>query len=439
MTQTSKKDDAPITLAVINQPLCNRGDQAAFLALVERLKDIPGLRLLFLFIETDKAVRDFTGSVEGIQALAFPRLDRGQKWFRKMVRLPPILRKVMTVRPELRKYNRLIKQADYVLCAPGGVCLGKYRDWMHLWNLVNALDGKKKVAIYGRSIGPFDGSKKSDRLFRRRAVDVLQKAVFVSLRDKRSQQIAAELKIPFHPSIDTAFARTATAPLPDELAYLKTRRFAVFVPNQLDAWHPDFRKLPPQRLTTLYRAILDEILSRGYDAVLLPQLFGDKLIDHPYCRRLIRHADPNRTVLISDQYEADVQQAVIRRASLLIGARCHSVIFAIQNRVLFLALSYEHKIDGLLELLDLQDGSLPIAELLSDSGIARVSERIDWLEANRNSLLEKIKTAQQKARTIAGQSAALFASVIRKSECQNAALEKTPGPGPGGSAIQDTK
>ena len=55
--------------------------------------------------------------------------------------------------------------------------------------------------------------------------------------------------------------------------------------------------------------------------------------------------------VISDQYSSDIQQTIIQGASCLVGARYHSVVFAINNNVPFVALSYEHKISGLLETL----------------------------------------------------------------------------------------
>ena len=51
---------------------------------------------------------------------------------------------------------------------------------------------------------------------------------------------------------------------------------------------------------------------------------------------------------ISDKYNSDVQQTVIAGAQSVIGARYHSIVFAINNGVPFISLSYEHKMSGLL-------------------------------------------------------------------------------------------
>ena len=50
-----------------------------------------------------------------------------------------------------------------------------------------------------------------------------------------------------------------------------------------------------------------------------------------------------------------MQQFIIKDADFVVGARYHSIVFAIKCRTPFFALSYEHKIVGMLELLQLSD------------------------------------------------------------------------------------
>ena len=70
-----------------------------------------------------------------------------------------------------------------------------------------------------------------------------------------------------------------------------------------------------------------------------------------------------RVVVISDCYSSDIQQAIIAKSQLLVGARYHSIVFAINNGVPFLALSYEHKIMGLLETLKCEDRVIDISNV----------------------------------------------------------------------------
>ena len=60
---------------------------------------------------------------------------------------------------------------------------------------------------------------------------------------------------------------------------------------------------------------------------------------------------------------SNFQQTLISNAKLVIGARYHSIVFAINNEVPFISLSYEHKMNGLLEILDAEKRSVDIYEL----------------------------------------------------------------------------
>ena len=52
--------------------------------------------------------------------------------------------------------------------------------------------------------------------------------------------------------------------------------------------------------------------------------------------------------------------ATVPKSDFLIGARYHSIVFAINNNIPFVALSYEHKIAGLLKQLNKESQSVDI-------------------------------------------------------------------------------
>lgn len=53
------------------------------------------------------------------------------------------------------QYNELYKESDVVLCAPGGICMGGFQNWWHLFMLQLAKYIGKPLVYYGRSFGPF--------------------------------------------------------------------------------------------------------------------------------------------------------------------------------------------------------------------------------------------------------------------------------------------
>jgi len=401
-------------ITIINQPIYNRGDQAAFRGLIRLLQGRPDIDITVLFCYPEQGVRSFMEGVDGVKYVSFPRLRKKKKFFKRIVCLPKPFQKVVQLLPEVKRFNQCIKHSDYILCAPGGIDIGGYQNWRVIWRLTNALALKKKTGIYGRSIGPFHKENISARVFTHKATEVLRKADYLSLRDKRSQEIAEELGISYVPTIDTAFAYRPNCDLPAELSFLRELKYAVLVPNQLHSVR-NFKKFKRESFDILYRSIIEKILSRGYGVVMVPQLFGRKKGDRSYFEHLAGDYDSKKVFVVSDIYDSDIQQRVISNASFLVGARCHSIIFAINNHVPFLCLSYEHKMSGALELLGLSKYLLPLRELLGrDDGIGRVHTLLDSIIDNQLSILPELKDASTKARGIVENAFGEFLSTLNE-------------------------
>lgn len=109
---------------------------------------------------------------------------------------------------------------------------------------------------------------------------------------------------------------------------------------------------------------------------MLPQLYGvGAWGDQRYFEKLrAQSAHRDRIVVLPETVGSDVQQAVIAKARFMVGARYHSIVFAINNRVPFVALSYEHKMPGLLALLGLEERSVDVRSL----GQADFDEAACW-------------------------------------------------------------
>jgi len=401
-----------LKMTIINQPLCNRGDQAAHKALIKLLQD-HNIEITVLFIGSVQTVNLFAKDMYGVKYITIPPFRRKRKRIKRVMYLPSIFMKLMELIPEIRKYNNIIKKSDYVLCAPGGICMGGYKNWQHIWELANSLALKKRTGIYGRSIGPFYKKTSSGKTFKRRSIDILRKVDYLSLRDKRSQEIAKDLGVAYIPTIDTAFAYKPDCEIPEELDFLKSRRYAVFVPNQLYSWHPDFKLISQEKFDTFYISIVKSIIGKGYDVVMLPQLFGMRKTDLLYFQKLSKGFDPRKIVVVSDSYNSDIQQAIVRHSSFLAGARYHSIIFAINNNVPFLCLSYEHKMIDSLRLLDLDAYSLAIKDLLEQGNdIEKVSGLLDSILNKKASVTSEIKEASSNAERIVRRSFESFMSQL---------------------------
>jgi colanic acid/amylovoran biosynthesis protein len=394
-----------VKVLIINQHSLNRGDEAAARALYSFLDEDAGISRIDVLYNVADMDRSEYLILSGLQ----------KPWDHHSSHEPSLVEKALilltfilpfplvqflfrTLSERFHSEIALVESSDVAVNAPGGVNIGPYRGWMYLWRLYVALKLQKPVAIYSISFGPLP----RNIIFRRASLHVLRGVKFLSLRDRRSQEYAREYQIPFQPAIDTAFLdRHPMDSLPAELEYMEAQPYVVMVPNQLHEWHPNFGHVPPERADALYVAIVDCILEQDVRVVLLPQLFGRQNDSRYFESIRSKCRDKERVFCIEDKYDSFVQQRIIRSAQFLIGARYHSVVFAIRNHTPFIALSYEHKIEEMLSILDLSDCSIDLTELLSHDNIDGPIGRVRQAYATRISTRPRVEAAEKQARRIA--------------------------------------
>ena len=358
-----------MNVLLINQPTNNRGDEAAHRGLVRALSTrYPAATFTVAFLgAAPENVRPMQVAAANVEYELIP-LRRSDA-----LRIPVYatrfhLRGLATrLHPAYRRLRRLLRRADYVVNAPGGICMGAFQNWGHVFQLDIARDCSKPVAYYSRSFGPFQDGTWRKRLFKRHSLELLRTFDFLALRDAQSMALADRLGLRYVPAIDAAFLDVPAAAVPPEVAAtIGASDYVVFVPNSL-VWHVDYRGADAGRIDRFYLALLDRICARFPDAkvVMLPQLYGvGERGDQRYFERLqAQSPHRERLVVLPDTCGSDVQQAIVARARWMIGARYHSVVFAINNRVPFVALSYEHKMPGLLALLGLDERSVDVRAL----------------------------------------------------------------------------
>ena len=236
--------------------------------------------------------------------------------------------------------------------------MGGFQNWMHLFYLYLAKKMGKNIAYYGRSIGPFPTVTKSNRRFRQISVELLKSFKFLALRDRKSEEIAESMGLKYQSTVDTAFLDSPhVASLPEPLLRLMVScgKYIVFVPNKL-IWHYAYRNISEETIFSFFQNMLKMLLEKypEHHVVLLPQIFNitdGKVADYGFFLELSQRQNDNRIIVVPDRYSSDIQQTIISNASFLIGVRYHSIVFALNNSVPFVALSYEHKMSGLLKTL----------------------------------------------------------------------------------------
>lgn len=401
-------------MAVINQPLGNRGDEAAHKAFIRTLsRTFPGSRIDIIFLHPDETLIDsIRVDAENVFYVNIPCL----RWYRRFEQLGILLDTfaVSYMIPALRKFRTLLRTYDKVICAPGGICMGGFSNWEHIWQLDVARRLKVPVLYWGRSIGPFSNTSFLKRLFAKRSLRLLKYFSYTSLRDNVSLGIARQLGVKADGVVDSAFLECPCADVPGAIVNdMQGSDYAVFVPNSL-TWHPRYSDIPQERIDRFYLEIIKLIEKKcaAKKIIMLPQTYGTAVKDWAYFVRLKDASRSKNIIVIDENQSSDVQQAIIRDAAFVIGARYHSVVFAINNQVPFISLSYEHKMRGLLEVLGMTDRMVEIQDIFDDGRNSKGAIHDTGI------LLETLqKPAADEARQIASQGFDRFKHSLSEGKC----------------------
>lgn len=360
-----------MNILLINQPPFNRGDESAHKGLVRTLiQKIPDAHIRVMSkIEWQESIRQYAVHSPNVEYVYEPVEYLKLKGL-KIRGLKFNCKWLWHFHPLMYIYRKHYKWADIVMCAPGGICMGGFQDWDHLFLLHLAKFYHRPLVYYGRSFGPFPTGTKDNRRFRELSLEIIKYFCFFSIRDRKSGLIAQEIGVPYVSTMDSAFLDEPKVEIPYEIAQaINDKPYMVFVPNYL-LWHYRYQGITHESILHFYCKLIDVIWERHpeLNIILLPQLFGRDnyypLSDISMFRDIAKIKKDHRIIITSDNYSSDIQQAIISRAAFLIGARYHSIVFAINQNVPCIALSYEHKMSGLLEALNKQEWCIDISKSL---------------------------------------------------------------------------
>lgn len=377
-------------ILIINQPTGNYGDLAAHRSLMRALSNISGdINIKVLFPEY-KSISIEKMNVTKSEYIGLPAKGRR---FHKLSKIyfainyffcfEKLIFKLWSWYPDLKKVIQEVKWADYVICAPGGICMGTFQNWRHIFYLKIAKIYGNYLAYYSRSWGPFPEKTFMQRVFKKSSIKLLHSFDFHSIRDSKTMKAADELGLSYIPSIDTAFLDQPRAQIPQEItSWIKDAPYTVIVPNEL-IWHRNYHTASKGNIKEFYLSIIRLLLKKDPNnkIIMLPQLYSqEKTTDEVYFQKIKDEVNDKRIFVVADKYDSDIQQTIISKAKLVIGARYHSIVFAVNNSIPFISLSYEHKMIGLLEILNKAECSIDITPFASNSFDSKKAlTKIDFL------------------------------------------------------------
>ena len=173
-----------MNILMINQPLNNRGDESAHKALLRAVcKEKKNVRVTVLFIGANPdSIHQFDVHLPQVTYVNLSEM-RGMGCLSKLGMIYNV-RWIWHLHPMIFNIMKLYKESDVVLCAPGGICMGGFQNWWHLFMLQLAKYIGKPLVYYGRSFGPFPVVTRSNRQFKKLSVEMLHYFSFLKSSTK---------------------------------------------------------------------------------------------------------------------------------------------------------------------------------------------------------------------------------------------------------------
>ena len=242
----------------------------------------------------------------------------------------------------------LMEWFDFIVIGGGGLVWEKVGIWTSVTDWLRK--SKKPFAVVGLGINELNGTLKQDLLW------MVENAKLFVVRDQKSHAL-----LDFHPQAQVLPDLTWMIPYPNRSSAPDNRSIALSIASK----HPQGYD-PMQWATAIHR------LSESYDIVPFSLRFG---INHDSgLFRSLGFQDFFPEFSINPLYEC----------RYLIGTRYHSVIFALQVGVPFVAVLYDDKVRRLLEDNQLQDLGVDAAQPEA------LHPKLEYLTQNFDSISERI-------------------------------------------------
>ncbi len=180
-----------LKIAILNQPLNNRGDQAAHTAFINQISNNrpnDSINVIFINENTDDIKKIQIAKPENVNYINITGLEKASNKFLKLT-LQKNIYLFTYAHPLLRKFVKTIRNYDLIICAPGGICMGGFMNWKHIWQLEVCKHLDKRVFYWGRSVGPFDDSNKTHSIFKNKSENLINYFEYISLRDNVSYNL----------------------------------------------------------------------------------------------------------------------------------------------------------------------------------------------------------------------------------------------------------
>jgi colanic acid/amylovoran biosynthesis protein len=294
-----------------------------------------------------------------------------------------------------RKFIRSIDEADVIIHAPGGPLIGdlytnNLSGYSYLYRLIFARIIKNKpVFLYAPSIGPF--LNRNMNIIRK---FLLKKIDPIILREEISAKYLKEqLGLNSLVTVDSAFQNTIPSTylnrynnISQILDLLEQERVIGITITDLK-WHPRYKNQEGlyEKINKSFAEFITFLINRDGFILLIPQIFGENS-DVPLLK-YFKNLNENRICILPENIDSYAQQLIISKLFCTVGMRYHSNIFATKGKVPFISISYEHKMDGFMKKIGLQELLIDINDISAN----RLITKYIYIEHNYNKIKEQLE------------------------------------------------
>lgn len=299
-----------------------------------------------------------------------------------------------------RLFVQGIAAADVVIGVGGGYWTDNSRKaiYFHLLQTIAVLIARRPTVTLGVSLGPFRSRWRS-----RLVGKVLNRVAAIVVREEESLVVAQEMGI--HPEKLHLYADMAFALAPDVTRPPQAKptgnvlRIGVTARHYLFPHAADPRQAQADYEQTLATALDQLIEEHNAEIIFLPQVIGPETDDdRPVQRRvanLLRRAD--RVTLLEENLSPLEIIARISTLDLVVATRFHSAIFTMLAHVPVVAIAYEHKTTGIMQLMGLSPWVLPIEQVTAPDLYRRCCEILPQRAAVQQKIAQEVAAMCERA------------------------------------------
>jgi polysaccharide pyruvyl transferase WcaK-like protein len=286
----------------------------------------------------------------------------------------------------LKKLRVLVRESDYIFVSPCGANIGIYRDWRFLIRSLIVIQLGGELNFHNNTIG-----KSGNLVFDKIAKYILRRSR-VSVREKASQDYLKSINVFSVRSVDTAFLLHNE--ISDKINLVEN--YSVFIPTNLENWHPDFKDVDVFNLVKekVLKEYVDFLKNNQLKLCILPHMHGEYIeteLHNQYILAFVELGLPREQINVLRVDNFNDYNYYIMKSTFVVSMRYHGIVMAIRNKVPFISLGYENKMNEVCKYSNVEYLNYKLVDINTWS----LEQKFDQYYAQR----EEIKETLNKSNT----------------------------------------